>query len=296
MLTFVAVNDATVLLRDIAGDAAQKAATKINPSEDQLNQIDEPADDNTWHDVPNLSPANLKAQAKEQYSKNKPLSRNDLQQAAGDATQAAHPSGSRDPTDAAAQEADARQQGTDSGMDPNAGANAAKDKLKGTMSQNIPDENKEKAQNLQDNARAQRDRVQNHLKSKVPKERREQTIFRLKKMIVEIQSHSDCKLPSHPNNGILANRPLDQQAIETLLSLAEQYGGHGMNVAQQSAGTVKGAHSDDALTTAETDLKVCYRCPVRKQRNADFNKDSFGALRQLYIGRRPGRCHQPDVP
>ncbi len=189
VLTYPAVSDATVLLRDIAGDAAQKTASKINPSEDDLNQIDEPAEDNTWHDVPNLSPANLKAQAKDQYSKNKPLSRNDLQNAAGDATQAAHPSGSRDPQDAAALEADAQQQGTDSGMDPQAGAKTAKDNLKSTvtqnMSQNIPDEHKE-------NARATRDRTQNYFKNKVPKERREQTIFRLKKMIVEIQSHSDC--------------------------------------------------------------------------------------------------------
>lgn len=189
VLTVAAVSDATVLLRDIAGDAAQKTASKINPSEDDLNQIDEPAEDNTWHDVPNLSPANLKAQAKEQYSKNKPLSRNDLQNAAGDATQAAHPSGSRDPQDAAQLEADAQQQGTDSGMDPQAGAKTAKDNLKSTMSQNmsqnIPDEHKE-------NARATRDRTQNYFKNKIPKERRDQTIFRLKKMIVEIQSHSDC--------------------------------------------------------------------------------------------------------
>ena len=192
VLTVPAVSDATVLLRDIAGDAAQKTASKINPSDDDLNQIDEPADDNTWHDVPNLSPANLKAQAKEQYNKNKPLSQKDLQNAAGDATQAAHPSGSRDPQDAAQLQADAQQQGTDSGLDPQAGANAAKDNLLPTAKQNIsakiPDEHKE-------NARNTRDRTQNYLKNKVPKERRDQTIFRLKKMIVEIQSHSDCLFP-----------------------------------------------------------------------------------------------------
>jgi len=48
----------------------------------------------------------------------------------------------------------------------------------------------------------------------------------------------------------------DQQAIETLLSLAEEYAGHGRNVAGQGAGTVKGAHADDSLQLAETDLKV----------------------------------------
>ena len=180
------VSDASVLLRDIAGDAAQKTATKINPSEDRLNQIDEPAADNTWHDVPDLSSANLKAQARDQYNKQKPFSRNDLQNAAGDATQTAHPGGSRDPADAAMLEADSRNQGTGSGMDPRAGANDAMGNLRGTASQNVPDETK-------DQARDTKNRTADYMKSKVPRERREQTIFRLKKMIVEIQSHSDCK-------------------------------------------------------------------------------------------------------
>lgn len=50
----------------------------------------------------------------------------------------------------------------------------------------------------------------------------------------------------------------DQQAIETLLNIAEQYAGHGKNITQQGAGAVKGAHGDSALTTAEADLKVCF--------------------------------------
>jgi hypothetical protein len=56
------VNDATILIRDIAGDAAEKAASKVNPNEDQLAQIDRPADDNTWHDVPDMSTGNFKNQ------------------------------------------------------------------------------------------------------------------------------------------------------------------------------------------------------------------------------------------
>ncbi|KAL9126541.1 MAG: hypothetical protein Q9217_004421 [Psora testacea] len=226
------LSDATVLLRDIAGDAAQNAATRINPSEDRLNQIDQPADDNTWHDVPNLSPANLRAQAKEQYNKQKPFSKADAQNVAGDATQSAHPSGSRDPADAAGLAAQDQQAGTNSGIDPQNGANTAMNKLRGTASENIPDEHKDKARNAGN-------RTKNYFGEKVPKERRDQTIYRLKKMIVEIQSHSDY-----------------QEAIETLLSLAEQYGGHSKNVAQQGAGTVKGAHEDTALTSAETDLKT----------------------------------------
>ena len=55
----------------------------------------------------------------------------------------------------------------------------------------------------------------------------------------------------------VANSSTDQQAIETILNLAEEYGGHGKNLSQQGAGSVKGAHSDSALTAAETDLRVC---------------------------------------
>jgi hypothetical protein len=46
------------------------------------------------------------------------------------------------------------------------------------------------------------------------------------------------------------------QAVNTLLDLAEQYAGHANNMAQQSVGSVKGAHADDSLTRAEADLKV----------------------------------------
>ena len=88
-------------------------------------------------------------------------------------------------------------------------------------------------------ARARRDQMNNYLKGKMPEERREQTIWRLKKMVVEIQGHQDY-----------------QRAIETLLSLAEQYSGHGRNLGQQGKGSVQGAHQNDALTTAEANLKV----------------------------------------
>lgn len=37
------------------------------------------------------------------------------------------------------------------------------------------------------------DKTKNYLSEKIPKERREQTVWRLKKMIIEIQGHADCK-------------------------------------------------------------------------------------------------------
>ena len=48
----------------------------------------------------------------------------------------------------------------------------------------------------------------------------------------------------------------DQQAIDTLLRLAEDYQGHSKNLVGQTHGAVKGAHEQDSLQSAESDLKV----------------------------------------
>ena len=147
-----------------------------------MNQIDAPAEDNTWHDVPTT--ANLKAQAQSKFNQNKPFSKGDLQDAAGDASGAA--AGTRDPAEAGAVAGD---QGVD-GVDALGGASAAANTLRDKASTNIPDDTKDKAR---DKTSDLKNRSKSYMQNKVPKERRDQTIYRLKKMIVEIQSHSDCK-------------------------------------------------------------------------------------------------------
>lgn len=174
------MSDASILVRDIAGDAATNAAGKVNPTDEQLSQIDRPAADNTWHEVPDLSKDSLKAQAKAQYEKQKPFGRNDLKNAAGDAAEAAHPTGSRDPADVAA----AHQNGS---LDPAAGAGTAAGNLRQTASANVPEETKQSANKYAEKSK-------DYLSKKMPQERREQTIWRLKKMIVEIQGHADCRI------------------------------------------------------------------------------------------------------
>jgi hypothetical protein len=181
------VNDATILIRDIAGDAATKAANKVNPSDEQLSQIDRPAADNTWHDAPNVSAGNLKQQLKATINKKTPVDQNDLQDAVGNATENAHPGGSRDPADAARLASRDQQQGTSSGLDAQSGAQAGAATLKQRIDQNVDDDTK-------DAARAHRERAKNYLSSKMPEERRDQTIWRLRKMVTEIQGHPDCKL------------------------------------------------------------------------------------------------------
>ncbi|KAK6384602.1 hypothetical protein LTS17_002165 [Exophiala oligosperma] len=235
------LSDATVLARDMAGDAATKAANTVNPSQDRLNQIDQPAEDNTWHDVPDLSRDNLRNQARSAYDKNKPFSREEAKGAVSEGLETAQQHPSDDPRDAG-----------------RAGLSNAAANLQNQASQNVPEENKENAQKAKD---AAVQRTKNYMNQKMPQERREQTIWRLKKMIAEIQGHSDY-----------------QQAIGTLLSLAETYGGHSKNVAQQSQGTVKGAHDDNNLQRAEANLKTL----IERFANSTSTDDFFDALNDIY--------------
>lgn len=155
------MNDAVVLLRDIGADAATNAAGKVRPDEEQLKRIDEPAEDNTWHENPDFSKENLKKQAQEKFNKNKPIDRQDLE--------------------------DARAHGEQQG-DRKAGALEGAEVLKDRAKDGISEDKKDKA-------RETRAKTKNYLDKKMPEERREQTIWRLKKIVVEVQSHSDCKSP-----------------------------------------------------------------------------------------------------
>ncbi|KAB2108827.1 hypothetical protein AG0111_0g2958 [Alternaria gaisen] len=244
------LSDATVLLRDMAGDAAQNTANKIKPSEDRLNRLDEPAEDNTWHDTSNLNRENLRNQAKNSLpfgNKNKDEAKSDLKEHAKDINQAANPDGSRDPQHTAELGAHEGQTGQSTGINARGALETAKQKVDANTS--------EEDKNM---ARARRDQMNNYLKGKMPEERREQTIWRLKKMVVEIQGHQDY-----------------QRAIETLLSLAEQYSGHGKNLGQQGKGSVQGFLSENKwLTNLKTLLE-------RFANNTSFD-DLIESINQVY--------------
>lgn len=78
----------------------------------------------------------------------------------------------------------------------------------------------------------------------------------------------------------LANNITDQQAIDTLLTLAETYAGHANTIGQQTTGTVKGAREDESLKKAEADLKVCDKGSTGNQPvHANYFPDIDRALR-----------------
>jgi len=241
------VSDATILIRDMAGDAAGKAANRINPSDEQLSQIDRAADDNTWHEVPDLSKDNLRRTARSQYNNTAGVGKDDLKAAANTGANSAQPQDSQD-VDAA--------------------ATAGK-----TGAQNLADRSnitQEDQQRVKGGVQKAQQRTTNYLREKMPEERREQTIMRLKKMVVEIQGHPDY-----------------QQAIDTLLYLAETYVGHSKTVANQATGTVKDAHNDDNLTMVERDLRIL----IERFANYTSADDLMGSINNVYAD----ADHDPEL-
>lgn len=101
------------------------------------------------------------------------------------------------------------------------------------------------------------DRTKAYLSEKVPKERREQTIWRLKKMIIEIQGHEDCKSPTIYIDGkdLLTNYA-DQQAVETLLNMAEQYAGHTRDLSKEGSSSARDVLKSDDVQAVQYNLRT----------------------------------------
>ncbi|KAM5353872.1 hypothetical protein ACJ41O_000522 [Fusarium nematophilum] len=251
------LKDSTVLLRDMAGDAATNAATHVRPSEEQLRQIDEPAQDNVWHEAPDFSKENFKKQAQGFYGGNP---KKDAQETAAAGVNAAVPDQGTAPQDG--------QQGTypqvtadatgsvAKDVDPQAGTSAAKQVAEGKLDSKIDPETK---QNILERNEEYRRRAREYFNKKMPQERKDQTIWRLKKMILECQQHEDYS-----------------QAIQTLLRLAETYGKHGRTYGQGSAGTAKGARS--GFTAAEYDLRTI----IERFANGTSTEDLWDSIGQIY--------------
>ena len=157
--------------------AGNKAAGKVNPNQDELDRIDEPEDDDTWHDTKGEA-KDMKDKLKNKAQRNKPFDTEGLKQAGRDAQGSANQGGSLlDKASSAAK----------------SGANNLKNQSKQNTPDDTQDEAAQRKENTKQRAREARDNTKDYLKEKVPKERREQTIYRLKKMIVEIQGHPDCE-------------------------------------------------------------------------------------------------------
>ncbi|CAI7636926.1 unnamed protein product [Penicillium pancosmium] len=203
------LSDATVLIRDIAADASQKAANQVRPSEEKLAQIDEPAEENTWHEKPNINKDDIKGK----FKKNKT-----------DKSSVGSPSIAESETGTA---------GDASSVTPSEASR--RKKLAG--------------------------QTKEYLADKIPKERREQTIWRLKKMIIEVQGHADY-----------------QQAIETLLTMAEKYAGHTKTATGESGNAIRDVRGNDSIKAVEYNLRTL----IERFANNTSLTDFFDSLNNIY--------------
>ncbi|OLN83716.1 Uncharacterized protein C32A11.02c 2 [Colletotrichum chlorophyti] len=247
------LKDASVLLRDMAGDAATEAAQRVRPPGEALDQIDRPAEDNTWHDAPDFSKENFKKQAQGVY---KGSATDDARAVVNAGTQGAHPTGQQSPQDLAATTARDQQQGTNSGVNAQKGVGAARDVLDQKIHENVDDETREKVRQRNEQYRR---RTKEYFNKKMPQERKDQTIWRLKKMVLECQQHPDYA-----------------QAIETLLDLIEEYAGHSRAIAQGGSGTVRDTRA--GLAQAESDLRTL----IERFANGTSMEDLFASINQIY--------------
>ncbi|KAI1410625.1 hypothetical protein F5Y13DRAFT_202096 [Hypoxylon sp. FL1857] len=228
------LHDATILLRDIAGDAASNAANTVRPAHEDLAQIDRPADDNVWHDTPDFSKETVKSQLQSVY-KSDPAQ--DAKGVVSSGAQAVRqPDGNVGDRLNAAQEATSK----------------AADQIKSNIDPETRESTKQTAQEY-------RARTRQYLSKKMPQERREQTIWRLKKMVVECQQHPDYN-----------------EAISTLLDLAEQYGSHSKSIVATGTGTVKETRTH--LAAAEADLKTL----IERFANGTSTDDLWSSINTIY--------------
>ncbi|KAK9324908.1 hypothetical protein V1517DRAFT_336424 [Lipomyces orientalis] len=105
-------------------------------------------------------------------------------------------------------------------------------------------------------------RAKKYLSERIPKDRRDQVVFRLKKMVVEIQGHPDY-----------------QNAIDSLLDLAETYKGHIGTTADKSQSQLKKINENDHLQLAQSNLKIL----IERFANNTSLDDLFGIFDDLYV-------------
>ncbi|KAF4120376.1 hypothetical protein GMORB2_3177 [Geosmithia morbida] len=228
------LKDSTVLLRDVAADGATSAAGRARPKDDALAQLDQAAADNTWHEAPNLSKEAWKAK-KDKYYASKP--KEDASDVAKDVKSSA---ANNDSAEKAADDA----------------AKKSKNKFGNRLSPEAQEKLKKRHEEY-------RQRAKDYYNKKMPAERRDQIVFRLKKMILECQQHPDYS-----------------QAIQTLLKLAENYGNHGSAMGKSVGGSAGQARN--GFAAAEADLRTL----LERSANGTSTSDLWESISQIYKAAR----------
>ncbi|KAI0057660.1 hypothetical protein BV25DRAFT_1970625 [Artomyces pyxidatus] len=252
LLTLVATNsevrkllsDFSVIGRDILARAASHAAESVRPDQDALNNVDRPAPSDQHHPHEGTEVEN------------------DGEVRSGDeafnqARDTAYNAKDRAAETAQAQANETADQVTDDNVDPEMKKQGLMSRLQGLkngLSDRIPQEHKDTARDKVDHSR------QVLLEEYFPEDRRDQFIYRGKKVIIECQKHNDY-----------------QESIRWLLEFVEEYAGHGRSLAGHGKDSHGKLTSDPALQQSTTQLRTL----LERFANGQSMDIIFGAIDDL---------------
>jgi len=261
ILTLVATNsearkllsDFGIIGRDLFARGAAKAADRARPTDEQLAHVDDAAPSDQWKsadgkivgpgETPVLQAKNPVGGGDIQHHPHEGTTvgyndgtRKDMNGVRGDAEELAQEAREKKEQakaegDAHRQDVQARVEGAPDEEKGEVAKRSLRDKIMGVRDR-VPQEHK-------DRANEQVDRAREILRDEFPEERRDQFIYRLKKVIVECQKHDDY-----------------QASINWLLGAFETYHGHSRNLAATGQDSAKGVASDPALRTATSEFRI----------------------------------------
>ncbi|KAI4525606.1 hypothetical protein K525DRAFT_290071 [Schizophyllum commune Loenen D] len=243
------LSDFGTIGRDVLAKGASEAAGKLRPSEDELARVDEPAPKGEFKSREQLEEEKQRLkEAKDQAKATASQAKASADQAEAQAKLYSHDErpvmnmSAGAPIEYETYEEQTFSSSDSSDFSPITDANGTQ-KSRGMMNKakgfrdgmlaKIPGQHKDKA-------REQVDRGKDFIDDYFPQERRDQYIYRLKKVIVECQSHDDY-----------------QESITWLLDAISTYFQHGKEVGKQHAKhTAKASKNDGSLNEAWGQLRL----------------------------------------
>ncbi|RPD78550.1 hypothetical protein L226DRAFT_543850 [Lentinus tigrinus ALCF2SS1-7] len=279
------VSDFGVIGRDILARGAEKVAEQARPSEDALRRVDQPGPEHTFFTeggrkagpnetpVPEVKIPGTDTRVAHHPRADDPAKGTAIKQgdevkrgdeAMNEAQQRKEEVKGQAQTEVQRQAEDVRQRAAvDEPVKDEGDAQSRKSRLqdkftgvKDSIMGRVPDEHKERA-----NEHA--NRVKNFFNDEYfPPERRDQFIFRLKKVIYECQSHDDY-----------------QGSMQWLLNFLEEYASHGRTVAGQGKDSHQQLASDPNLNTSLKEIRTLLE-RFANGRSLDTIGDAMRALYQ----------------
>lgn len=223
------LTDFRLIGQSIVADAASNVADRVRPASEDLDRVDEATPTHKFEDDP----------------ENVDLSKSGLKDAAINATGLPP-----DTKKAVIDDQPPLKETVNGAADQGDSAPVKKSFMSRfqALSSRVPDKHKQRANDELENGKQ-------YLKDQFPKERRDQFVYRLKKVVVECQSH-----PSYQNS------------LSWFLTQIETYFGHGKRVASKGANQTSSLFSDPMLTQASSEMRMFLeRCANGQSMDGMFN-------------------------